>query len=139
MKKLYAVAYVEISNNRSQKLKQVFNDDAPINFDWVVNNQAKITRHILKAKCYKRSESAHRLCDELNSSTDKIRFAENQTYQPRPNAWVSPRWTMDPAKGWEFRVVDITEKWNFEIDAEVQDIRKKSELKIKRLISKKIV
>ena len=139
MKKLYAVAYVEIAYNRSQKLKQVFNDDSPVNFEWVVNNQYKVTRDILKAKCYKRSDSAHRLCDELNSSTDKIRFAENQTYQPSPNSWVSPRWTMDPVKEWEFRVVDITEKWNFEIDAEIQDIREKSELKIKRLISKKIV
>jgi hypothetical protein len=151
MGKIWAIAYVKKSETRDSIIDAILDenlseDDDILEFDFVINNQKRLTKDFLKSKVYKRISSASTLCSILNrdynTNTNKdIRLDKNHRYYQLPNDWIVGGyygWQVKPQIDYYFKVVDITEKWNLSIDDEIKELEKKLELNKQRLINKKV-
>jgi hypothetical protein len=151
MSKIWGIAYVKKSETRDSIINAILDenlseDDDILEFDFVINNQEKLTKDFLKSKVYKRISAASTLCSKLNrkhNQTTKraIRLDGGYRRSSLPQDWLTnpyTTWEINPQIDYYFKVVDITEKWNLSIDEEIKDLEKKFELNKERLIKKKV-
>jgi len=151
MSKIWGIAYVKKSETRDSIINAILDEninegDDILDFDFIINNQKKLTKDFLKSKVYKRKSAASTLCSQLNrkyNQTTKraIRLDRGYRRSSLPQDWKTnpyTTWEISPQIDYYFKVVDVTEKWNSSIDEEIKDLEKKFELNKERLIKKKV-
>ena len=145
MGKLYAVAYVDKSELRNDKLSFLF-EETPINEkdlhpDWFVRGDLRrftLSNNLLRIKTYKRLNSAEKLCYSLNEKInprDRIGKDRGIISNKLESNGI---WEVFHNDNFKFYVVEISDYFNKSIDEEIKKLTDNHNKRIEKLIKRKI-
>jgi len=141
MGKLYAVAYVDKSELRNDKLSFLLDEEEPIKADWFVRGSLRrfyLSNNLLRIKTYKTLNGAEKLCYSLNEKIKpRDRINKDRGTISDKLETESP-WRIIHDDSFKFYVVEISDYLNKSIDKEVKKLTDNHNKRIEKLLKRKI-
>jgi hypothetical protein len=136
MSKIWAIALCDISDLRESQLSSILNsEETSLKFDYLWSNQNRLDKELLfKTKVYKTLSGANRSSEALTKRYQGESIRIKPYHDGRK--WIKEI-SFDKSKH-KFIPIEITQKWNEQIDNLITQKNKEHDNEIKNLLRRKV-